>query len=44
MKEGARHEKWTNGELIAMVPRHREINERTAASILRIAREHPGAH
>ena len=41
-KEGANHEKWTNGELMTTVPRHREINQFTAAGILRIASEHRG--
>jgi hypothetical protein len=36
--KGKKHEKWTNGELVNMVPRHREINEDTAKSIIKLAR------
>jgi len=31
------HEKWTNGQDCKAVPRHKEINEFTAKSILRFA-------
>lgn len=31
------HEKWTNGEEIKAVPRHKEISEFTALGILRFA-------
>ena len=41
-KEGRNHEKWTNGELVTMVPRHREINEFTATEILQLASDPPG--
>lgn len=37
--EGKRHEKWTNGELKTTIPRHIEINEFTAKSILKLAKE-----
>ena len=40
--DGANHEKWTNGEQKTTVPRHREINERTAKSILNLAKVNPG--
>ncbi|MHC4996574.1 MAG: type II toxin-antitoxin system HicA family toxin [Planctomycetota bacterium] len=40
--EGGRYEKWTNGTQVTAVPRHREINEITAKSILKAARENPG--
>ena len=40
--EGSSHEKWTNGELKTTVPRHREVNEMTAKSILKLAKANPG--
>jgi len=39
---GTKHAKWTNGEKIQTVPRHAEINEYTAKSILRDAQKNPG--
>jgi len=33
-KQGKKHEIWTDGEFTIPVPRHREINENTAKSIL----------
>lgn len=39
--EGSSHEKWTNGELKTTVPRHREINEMTAKSILKLVKANP---
>jgi predicted RNA binding protein YcfA (HicA-like mRNA interferase family) len=36
-EHGARHDIWTNGEEIETIPRHNEINEFTAKSILRNA-------
>ncbi|HMF43096.1 MAG TPA: type II toxin-antitoxin system HicA family toxin [Polyangia bacterium] len=41
-RQGGRHEVWTNGKLTEPVPRHREIHERTAHSILRKAEASPG--
>ena len=38
-RQGSRHEVWTNGKVTEAVPRHREIDEYTARSILRKARE-----
>jgi mRNA interferase HicA len=32
---GTNHEKWYVGKLAVMVPRHREINEHTARTIIR---------
>ncbi len=40
-EEGRSHEKWTNGELKTTVPRHREINEITAKSILKLVKANP---
>jgi predicted RNA binding protein YcfA (HicA-like mRNA interferase family) len=40
--EGGKHGKWTNGDAVTVVPRHIEINEITARSILRDAERHPG--
>lgn len=34
---GTKHDKFTNGSLTVMVPRHREIKESTARMILRQA-------
>ena len=39
--EGTKHDKWTNGELVTMVPRHTEINEFTAKGIMKIAKNNP---
>jgi predicted RNA binding protein YcfA (HicA-like mRNA interferase family) len=40
--QGGSHEKWTNGEQKTVVPRHAEINERTAKAIIKTARANPG--
>ena len=40
--EGANHEKWTNGEIKTTLPRHREINESTAKSIIKLAKNNRG--
>ncbi len=37
LREGGRHEVWTNGEIDVAIPRHREIAESTARRILRKA-------
>lgn len=34
----AKHDKWTNGVDVIMVPRHNEINENTARGILKETR------
>jgi predicted RNA binding protein YcfA (HicA-like mRNA interferase family) len=39
--EGTKHDKWTNGEVVTMVPRHTEINEYTAKGILKTAKQNP---
>ncbi len=36
-KHGGKHDVWTNGEIIEMIPRHKEIAQGTARSILRNA-------
>ncbi len=36
LREGGNHAVWTNGDLVQAVPRHPEINENTAKSILKI--------
>lgn len=41
LREGANHEIWTNGIDKTEVPRHNEINEYTAKSILRKAKTNP---
>jgi len=40
--EGSSHEKWTNGEQKTVVPRHAEINDYTAAAIVKTAQANPG--
>lgn len=39
---GTKHDKWTNGAQVTMVPRHSEINEWTARGILKLAKQNPG--
>lgn len=39
VREGANHEIWRIGNERIVIPRHREVNERTADDILRRARE-----
>lgn len=39
VREGTNHEIWTIGGERLVIPRHREVNERTAQSILRKAEE-----
>lgn len=41
LRQGGSHEVWTNGEITEPVPRHKEVNERLANKILRIASENP---
>lgn len=38
MRHGGRHDIWTDRELEEAIPRHREISERLAKSIIRRAR------
>lgn len=35
VREGGEHEIWACGSVTVSIPRHREINERTAGAILR---------
>jgi mRNA interferase HicA len=37
LRQGGRHEVWSDGLRQVTVPRHREINENTARAILRAA-------
>jgi mRNA interferase HicA len=37
LRHGGSHDVWTDGEREEAIPRHREINERLAAAILRRA-------
>ncbi len=39
IREGANHEIWTIGGQRLVIPRHREINERTAQGIIKKAKE-----
>lgn len=41
-RHGGNHDIWTNGELTNQVPRHPEINELLAKSIVKLAEKHPG--
>ena len=41
LRQGSRHEIWTNGVEQEPVPRHREINENLARKILRTAKRFP---
>lgn len=41
LREGGRHEIWTNGDAQEPIPRHNEINENLARKILRTARCNP---
>lgn len=36
-RHGGNHDIWTNGEFRIPIPRHREVNERTAQGIIRKA-------
>jgi mRNA interferase HicA len=38
LREGGNHTVWTNGKVNIPIPRHAEINERTAQGILKQAR------
>lgn len=40
LKQGAKHEKWTCAGHIFMMPRHREIAERTALNIIKEVSAH----
>ncbi|MCB0308783.1 MAG: type II toxin-antitoxin system HicA family toxin [Bdellovibrionales bacterium] len=42
LRQGGRHEIWTNGNVEEPVPRHPEINELLAKKILKKAQQHPG--
>ena len=39
LREGANHELWSLGGQRLIIPRHREINERTAHGIIKTAQE-----
>lgn len=41
LRQGGRHEIWTNGDIEEPVPRHREINEVLARKILKKAESNP---
>lgn len=40
-RHGGNHDIWTNGEITNQVPRHAEVNELLAKSILRTATKNP---
>lgn len=42
VREGANHEIWTFGGERLVIPRHRDINERTARSIIKKAKDVSG--
>ena len=39
LRHGANHDVWTNGENIEPIPRHNEINENLAKSIIKRIRK-----
>jgi len=39
VREGKAHEHWSIGPQRLIIPRHNEINEHTAAGIIKVARE-----
>jgi len=39
VREGANHELWSLGGIRLIIPRHREINQRTAEGIMKKAEE-----
>ncbi|PIR20003.1 MAG: toxin-antitoxin system, toxin component, HicA family protein [Deltaproteobacteria bacterium CG11_big_fil_rev_8_21_14_0_20_47_16] len=41
LRQGSRHEVWTNGDIQTAVPRHKEINEFTGGGIVKIAEQNP---
>ena len=41
LRKGNSHEIWTNCKDINAIPRHREINENTAKSIIKVAAANP---
>jgi len=41
-RHGGNHDIWTNGTMTNQVPRHNEVNELLAKSILREAEKYPG--
>lgn len=41
LRQGGRHEIWTNGDVEEPIPRHREINEMLAKKILKKAEANP---
>ena len=42
-RHGGSHDIWTNGFISTQVPRHAEVNELLAKSILRQAQQHRGS-
>ncbi len=40
LRQGSKHEIWSNGELEEPIPRHKEINELLAKKILKKAKYH----
>jgi len=40
-RRGGNHDIWTNGEQHQAVPRHKEVNEYTGKSIIKIAKHNP---
>jgi len=42
VRHGGNHDIWTNGEIDNQVPRHAEVNELLARSILKKAERYPG--
>ncbi|MGZ3632830.1 MAG: type II toxin-antitoxin system HicA family toxin [Parachlamydiaceae bacterium] len=41
-RHGGNHDIWTNGNTTTQIPRHPEVNELLAKSIIKIAEKNPG--
>lgn len=41
LRHGGKHDTWTNGKIQNFIPRHPEINENLARSIIKTAKNNP---
>jgi len=41
-RHGGNHDIWTNGKISTQIPRHAEVNELLARSIVKEAQQYPG--
>jgi mRNA interferase HicA len=44
MRHGSSHDIWTNGIIETSIPRHSEVNEKLAKSVIRMAINNPGKY